>query len=184
MKGFRLILLSASVVIGAAILSRVEGAAPDTTLPGPFGPPSWDTLYPSKQRFLVLTQFASEAVLDRETGLVWMLTVPTGTWPWDGALASCRQQLVGNRRGWRLPSYEEMTTLLDPAYSNPALPHGNPFKNFQPTDIFWTATTEEPIPNDAYVVAIATATTYAIAPKTSSFRFWCVRGGQSTTNPF
>jgi len=184
MKGFRLFLLSASVVIGAAILSHVQGAAPDATLPGPFGPPSWDTIYPAKERFLVLTQFNNEAVLDRETGLVWQRSPIVGTETWALALASCREQIIGDRKGWRLPSYEEMSTLVEPKRSNPDLPADNPFENFTPTDSFWTATTYESDQGRAYFIAFQTASSANSGSKGNFSRAWCVRGGQSATNPF
>ena len=60
----------------------------------------------------MLDQFNSEAVLDRETGLVWQRSPVTGPAPWVAALSYCRQQVIGDRKGWRLPSYEEMSTLV------------------------------------------------------------------------
>jgi hypothetical protein len=36
--------------------------------------PSWDQELPAAQRFIVLSNLNNEAVLDRETGLVWQRT--------------------------------------------------------------------------------------------------------------
>ena len=124
-----------ALMAGAAHAQDVS----NNSLPGPFGPPSWDTQYPAKQRFLVLTQFNSDAVLDRETGLVWQRSPANGTGTWVTALSYCRQQAIGDRMGWRLPSQEEMSTLIEPKQTNPDLPANNPFQNFTPTDGFWTA---------------------------------------------
>ena len=165
--------------------ARAENVSNDkATLPGPFGPPSWDTQYTGKQRFLVLDQFGDEAVLDRETGLVWQRAVPSGTLIWANAVTICLSQVTGHRRGWRLPSYEEMTTLLDPNHQNPALPANHPFTNFLPTDYFWTSTTPAGQSGVAFFVQIATAATFVVSNKTGfSFRYWCVRGGQGAQNP-
>ena len=166
--------------------AQAQNASPDkTTLPGPFGPPSWDTQYPAKERFLVLDQFDDDAVLDRETGLVWQRAVPTGLVNWGTALATCRTQLVGGRRGWRLPSVEEMDSLLDPKHTNPALPANNPFTDFGPADHFWTATTDELNTTFAWSVPIANAADAEVSSKTLAMdRVWCVRGGQASQNPF
>ena len=165
--------------------AQAQNASPDkATLPGPFGPPSWDTQYPAKERFLVLTQFNSEAVLDRETGLVWQRSMIDGTFTWAQALLSCQEQLIGNRRGWRLPSYEELNSLLDPKHTNPALPPNNPFENFLPTDSFWSATTVAGDTTIAHTMFVANAAATGFAGKTvASVRAWCVRGGQGTQNP-
>ena len=175
----------APVSMFALVAGAAHAQAPNTTLPGPFGPPSWDTQYPAKERFLVLTQFNSEAVLDRETGLVWQRSMIGATFTWPYALLSCQEQIIGNRRGWRLPSYEELNSLLDPKHTNPALPPNNPFKNFLPTDIFWSATTAAADTTRAYTMVVANAAVTGVGSKTlTSVRAWCVRGGQGTQNPF
>ena len=51
-------------------------------------PPSWDTVKPGGSRFKVLSAFNNEAVLDKETGLVWRksaigLRTPTTRGPYN-----------------------------------------------------------------------------------------------------
>jgi hypothetical protein len=152
---------------------------------GPYyATPSWDQQIPASTRFIVLSNWGSAAVLDRETGLVWERTPTSTTFNWLNALFSCRAQLVGNRRGWRLPSYEELTSLLDPTQSNPALPAGNPFLGIGSSDVFWTSTTDESLESAAWIVQIASGATDSTAFKdTNLFRSWCVRTGSSVTNP-
>ena len=177
-------LLVTVLALAALPAARAENASPDkATLPGPFGPPSWDTQYPAKERFLVLDQFNDEAVLDRETGLVWQRAVPNGTALWAGAIENCALQIVGNRRGWRLPTFEEMSTLIDAKHANPALPPNNPFTNFAPTDLFWTSTTRASETAAAWLVLVDSPTHFLGAFKANiNARFWCVRGGQGTQN--
>jgi hypothetical protein len=141
---------------------------------------------PAAIRFIVMTDWASAAVLDRETGLVWERTPATSTSDWLNALYFCRAQLVGNRRGWRLPSYEELTSLLDQTQSRPALPAGNPFQGISRSDVFWTATTDEGDQTNAYIVQSDLGTTFLTAIKTlptNLFRSWCVRTGSAVSNP-
>jgi hypothetical protein len=70
---------------------------------GPYyATPSWDQTLPSATRFIILSNFASEAGLDRETGLVWEKS-PTTTLAtpqnWSNARFSCIAKTVGGRKG-------------------------------------------------------------------------------------
>jgi len=179
-------LLRALFVLGTlAVASPPAGA--QTSAPGPYyALPSWDQQMPAATRFIVLTDWGSAAVLDRETGLVWERAPSTTTFLWVDAIFACREELVGNRRGWRLASYEELTSLLDPTQSNPALPAGNPFQGIGAADLFWTTTTDEALDTAAYFVQIASAATFQTAIKAGPanlFRAWCVRTGSAVTNP-
>ena len=58
-------------VIGTLALTNTLTHA-QTTAPGPYyATPSWDQQLPAATRFIVLSNWNSAAVLDRETGLVW-----------------------------------------------------------------------------------------------------------------
>src|SRR5215472_9762541 len=69
------------VLASAVMLSSMAGpASAQTSGAGPYyATPSWDQSIPAATRFVVLTNFASAAVLDRETGLVWEKTPKTTT---------------------------------------------------------------------------------------------------------
>jgi len=122
------------------------------------------------------------AVYDKETGLVWESAPSTTRFQWVNALAHCRGTAAGNRRGWRLPSLEELTSLVDGATFPPA---GHPFQGIGgASDTYWSASTFE----DNAAVA------YAIDPADPNFLFgefknsvsaraWCVRGGSGVSNP-
>jgi hypothetical protein len=50
-------------------------ASAQTVANGPYyATPSWDQTLPAATRFVVLSNMNAEAVLDRETGLVWRKT--------------------------------------------------------------------------------------------------------------
>jgi hypothetical protein len=159
---------------------------------GPYyAKPSWDQEIPAGQRFIVLSNWNNAAVLDRETGLVWQRTPGfPGTLtadPWINAAFVCHK--LGNapftsginRLGWRLPSVEELASLIDMTQSNPALPAGHPFQGVQ-SDDYWTATSEEGAPERAYIVGLNNGF-MALTDKTAVVNFWCVRGGSSVANP-
>jgi len=102
-------------------------------------PPFWDNQINNSTRFKVLNDFNNAAVYDKETGLVWEQSPlhpageETGVRTWVMAQADCNVKIVGNRRGWRLPTVQELASLLDPSNpnGNPDLPVGHPFSNVQ-----------------------------------------------------
>ena len=142
--------------------------------------PIWDTVINGPGRFRVLQDFNNAAVLDRETGLVWEQSPDTGTRDWLAAHSFCNDRSVGNRKrkGWRLPTVQELASLVDPTQSFPALPAGHPFSNVQ-SDFYWSATTYGADPANAWgadfdgiVEGGARFTT-----KTTARFVWCVRSG-------
>ena len=59
---------------------------------------------------------------------------------WGDAISHCYRLEVGGRRGWRLPTIEELASLVDTSQPAPTLPAGNPFSNVQ-SFVYWSATT-------------------------------------------
>jgi hypothetical protein len=136
------------ILLGLAGIA-VSPADANTVAAGPYyATPSWDQkLQCDTQltcpRFIVLSNWNSEAVLDRETGLVWQRT-PTNATLSDqaGAMRNCWQAAIGGRQGWRLPRVEEFMSLADPSnFANSSLPSGYPFLN-----VFYESV--DGIPND------------------------------------
>jgi hypothetical protein len=138
--------------------------------------PPWDHQINGPARFRVLSDFNGEAVLDRETGLVWEQSPSTTTRTWFAAHSHCNVETVGNRRGWRLPTIQELASLVDPSQSEPALPSRHPFSNVQPS-FTWSATTNASNTNNAWFVQFVNGG-LGNAAKTFTFFVWCVRGGQ------
>jgi hypothetical protein len=75
--------------------------------------------------------------------LAWCGSASQVTKPLHGlARLHCAQKAVGERGGWRLPAFNELASLVDPAITDPAVPRvqaGHPFLNVQPA-MYWTAT--------------------------------------------
>ena len=57
----------------------------------------------------------------------------------DGLRQHCPNKNVGGRKSWRLPSFPELASLIDPSNANPTLPTGHPFTNVQSAH-YWSAT--------------------------------------------
>lgn len=141
---------------------------------------SWDQ-HLSAGRFVVLSAFGSQAVLDKETQLVWQRTPASVVAGWSAARSACENLVVGGRRGWRLPAAHELTSLIDPVISiaPPRLPDGHPFVNVATTR-YWT-TTPSPYnePGEAFVVDLAFSDVDSLPKEEGLLRRWCVRGGGS-----
>jgi hypothetical protein len=147
---------------------------------------SWDRVINRPQRFQVLPQFSNEAVLDRETQLVWEqqpVSEPpfSSTRNWSDAVFVCYSKHVGGRYGWRLPTLEELASLMDPEtpIAEPALPSGHPFSNVQ-GHFYWSATTKTDAPNEAMGVHFALRAIVSLDKTmgtSGNAEVWCVRGG-------
>jgi hypothetical protein len=118
------------------------------------------------------------AVLDRETGLVWASNAsPCGRKIWQDALDCCRTRTFGYRKGWKLPTVEQLSSLIgmsEPGY--PKLPEGfgDYFVQVQ-NEIYWTSTTHESNNTQAMALAIYHGQVYT-KPKTHTHHVWPVRG--------
>lgn len=172
-------------ILGFMVMGMITlgvGQARAATAPGPYyATPSWDQKLDASTRFIVLSNWNSEAVLDRETGLVWEQSPSTGTYTWDwsgdNAQHQCNVKTVGGRMGWRLPTLQELTSLVDKSVSgSPKLPSGHPFSNVHLSN-YWSATTFANSTTNAWGVYFGYGGVYYYG-KSSAFYVWCVRGGQ------
>jgi hypothetical protein len=136
----------------------------------------WNTIIIQFDRFQVLTQFGNLAVFDRETGLVWEQSPERNDRNWLDAQARCNAKTVGNRLGWRLPTLQELASLVEPTLrSRPTLPL-NPFMDVR-ASIYWSATSAAGNPAFAWFVNFDNGQV-GNTPKSDAHFVWCVRGGQ------
>lgn len=89
-----------------------------------------------------------DLVLDKETGLIWPRNagIGGGAMNWLDANTTVRTTKIASRAGWRLPSVEELSSLVDARRSGPALPAGHPFLNVQHGAgvwAYWSCTNHE-----------------------------------------
>ena len=149
---------------------------PDGTVQITASGPTWHQILPADQRFVLVMN--NEAVLDKETGLVWERSPNANPRNWDSAWIHCVQRTVDVRRGWRLPTVEELASLINPEGSNPSLPAGHPFENVQ-NYAYWSSTI---YPYDGGLMAVwfdgGTISPYMKTVNT--IYVWCVRGGQGS----
>ena len=162
--------------LGLFLLVATVSVNAQTVGAGPYyATPSWDQTLPSNTRFIVLSNMNSEAVLDRETGLVWERTPSTSFFNWNAALFHCGDSNLGGRTGWRLPARAELLSLVDRSQSNPSLPAGHPF-TVQSSD-YWSASSTAGNSVSAWDVNFVAGSMISDAKTVSGIRAWCVRGG-------
>lgn len=171
---FTLGLMTVAVLAGMALTAWPTQA--QVTSNGPYyATPSWDQTLPASTRFIILSNFNGEAVLDRETGLVWQKSPLELSLTWGKARDFCLKILVAGRSAWRLPSVFELSSLID-ASAAPALalPPGHPFTKIQ-EEAYWTATSSPIRTTDAWALSF-----HSLGPhgddKNNTNAVWCVRG--------
>jgi hypothetical protein len=130
------------------------------------------------QRFVVLSNWNSEAVLDRETGLVWEREPISTRSNWGISVDFCTTRGTGGRFGWRLPTIQELSSLTTPnSLGDPGLPSGHPFLLANTQNRFWSATTYATEPALAWNLDLAAGHLFASIKSTFTWDAWCVRGG-------
>ncbi len=139
---------------------------------------SWDQkITDPTKRFVVLPAFNNEAVLDKETQLVWarspLLDVAL---TWAEAMEGCHALSLGGRSGGRLPYLHELLSLRDP--STVQLPAGHPFVDLGGMlGYFWTANSDYYDPTRIRIGGFDV--NEASADKGDWVRALCVRGHAS-----
>ena len=137
---------------------------------------SWSRALPVNERFVVLASFNNDAVLDRNTGLVWERTPHITARPVFSASYHCLNESIGGHKGWRLPNITELTSLVDPsATTEPTLPAGSPF-DFGLQVFFWSGTLRHGFSNLAWSVNFRSGIVDD-AEADLNLSVLCVRGG-------
>lgn len=78
------------------------------------------------ERFEVVLDGA--AVWDKETGIVWEQSPDPTARSWEDAVKHCHSLELAGRKGWRLPTVDELVSLVDSSVlGSPKLPSAHPF---------------------------------------------------------
>ncbi len=168
-------------------------------------PTNWSEWHPAFRADPRFTDNSDGTVTDNLTGLVWLknancivdnpgfdndLTVDDGQVRWQTALNFVRGMNTGlydcgdtsnsgvSQTDWRLPNFNELTSLIDPTQINPALSSGHPFSGVQLSN-YWSSTSASNFPQHAYRIYLGVSVSYTVsASKTADRNVWPVRGGQ------
>jgi len=178
---YLLFLMFAGVLIARAGILEPPGPPAPTMKTLNALPTSWNELIMLPSRFDVVLN--GEGVLDHETGLVWQkspLNNPVQSdWVW--AVHACYNLVVQNRKGWRLPTVEELATLVDVslAGAGPVLPFGHPFVDVESSSQswYWSITTSPLDLLTALSVSFSDGEIGGISKTSWNKKYaWCVRG--------
>ena len=128
-------------------------------------------------RFAVLGEYNREAVRDKRTGLVWERSPALEMSDWEMAQRRCSSSHAGGSTDWRVPTVQELATLVEPSSIEVKLPSDHPFANVE-ASIYWSST--ERRGNRAYAsfVSFSSGKSATLEKYMPSF-VWCVRGGMS-----
>lgn len=124
-----------------------------------------------------------DVVLDKETGLVWERYPHSVHSSWSDACASCYNLELAGRKGWRLPSVEELTSLVDMNGDGTGckLPSGHPFIIY-PGPFFSKNKVEDPFTGGVWLLELGWGVVIPV-PEGGNEAVWCVRGGQGHDAP-
>ena len=134
-------------------------------------------------RFVVV--LGGRAVLDKKTNLVWERSPDAKKRDWSSAVAYCATKAVGGRKGWRIPSFAELSSLMDSSNpnGNPDFPVGHPFENVKsylsPRNVelafYWLAKANANGPGGAWDVFANDGVVDSISEE-NNFLVWCMIG--------
>jgi hypothetical protein len=171
--------IGTSVVLASAGTLTPSGPPASTMRALDEQKPAWNKIIPAAQRFV--DALDGTAVLDKETGLVWAKTLDTTPRNWQAAMDYCLALYLGGRLGWRMPTIDELASLID--RSNPGtvkLPAGHPFQNVQivETSGYWSGSTDSNDTTMARSVYMNVGNVYSMYKTYNYMYVWPVRAGQ------
>ena len=122
-------------------------------------------------------------VLDTLTGLYWFrdADVISTTMDWTAALDYVKklaQDVAVGHMKWRLPTINELESLVDCSRHNPALPGDHPFENVR--DVYWSSTTSFFDPAWAWALYLNKGATGVGFKRQKEFHLWPVASNPAT----
>ncbi|MFZ4792002.1 MAG: DUF1566 domain-containing protein [Candidatus Competibacteraceae bacterium] len=133
------------------------------------------------------TDNSNGTVTDSMTGLIWLKDANCAVVSpkaWAAALTavatlaspSCGLSDGSTTGQWRLPSRDELQSLIDYTTRFPALPTGHPFTGVQSNN-YWSSTSDASGTSDAWYVYLHYGNV-ALYGKANDYYVWPVRGGR------
>jgi len=115
-----------------------------------------------------------DGVLDMLTGLIWAKEADITTAPasWEEALAAAGYLAAKSNKPWRLPTINELESLVDASSHSPALPEDHPFVSVR--EAYWSSTTSFFETDWAYVLYMHKGAVGVGYKKNRDFAVWPV----------
>ena len=120
-------------------------------------------------------QRKGEVVTDTKLGLTWQdnSAVKNTKKRWKEAKKYCQNLSMEGYSDWRLPSYDELFTIVDHDKYDPAIIPS--FKNVSASDFYWSSSVYVPFDKTAWMVRFEDGSTYN-GYKAYKYYVRCVRG--------
>ena len=152
-------------------------------------PPTWSLALEPGQRFQrYALNNSSNTVLDKETGLVWTWLPVLQNYNWQSSHDLCRSMIVGGRMGWRLPTLEELASLLESPTDLGTTDQGFNYASI-PTGVFatmtsplWSSSSSPSTPSEKLTLDLNTGAILSINTNSANTHTICVRGGAGFEN--
>ncbi len=118
----------------------------------------------------------NDTVIDSATSYEWQDN-ETSNSDWHGAMQECTQLVLGGKSDWRLPSYEELQSIVDTDYLLMSPSQGAISLVFENVvdNTYWSATTYAPGTTKNLAVTFNSGE-LIIADRSEGFAMRCVRG--------
>ncbi len=115
-------------------------------------------------------------VTDTSTGFMWEQSLEISRIKWDDARKYASELTIGGHVDWRLPTIDELLTLIDRRYIDQAISQeaSGIFVGVQ-SSYYWSSTTYVVNTSGAWGVAFYNGGV-DYYDKSSAFYVWCVRG--------
>jgi alpha-tubulin suppressor-like RCC1 family protein len=122
-------------------------------------------------------------VIDHSTGIMWTRSANIFKMPltWQSAKQYIYKMNIGEvpnfgHSNWRLPSIQEIETLIDKTSFYPAIPKSSPFENVLPA-FYWSATVQTGILQQVWFMDMSSGTTALDMASYCTYKhIWPVRG--------
>ena len=117
---------------------------------------------------------SSSIVTDSATGLQWQDDATPSTMTWQGAIDYCEAFTLAGKSDWRLPNFNELTSIVDDTVYNPSI--SSVFVNTA-SYYYWSSTTNTIYTGGAWIVNFYYGHQNS-SSKAYSHYVRCVRAGQ------
>ena len=164
--------------------SKDKGSSPSGS--GAQGSPARaEKAAPLNERY---TDKGDGTILDKNTGLIWLKDANASNLPLpnEGAKQFLQEMNSGKRPNfgfsdWRLPTINELETLVDKSNFYPALPVGHPFANVQ-NHFYWSSSVGKDVLDYVWIVDLASGEMTMDYVSYCSYKFlWPVRSSWMPT---
>jgi hypothetical protein len=115
-------------------------------------------------------------ITDNATGLMWQKEKAPGSYTWQQAKNYCDNLTLAGKNDWRLPTKNELQSIVDYGDYNPAM--STVFGTFDSYYPFWSSTVSAGSSDDAWYVSFDEGETYFREKTFSSYYVRAVRGGK------